>query len=462
MQFINCSFGQTNQLVDKVLEYCPAPGQFVNTPIGCPRAATAFEAADEGSITLGGFGGYVVFKLAHPIVNDPQNPYGVDFSIYGNATIYSAEPASVWVMVDSNQNGLPDETWFVLAGSDYWFSTSVPDYQVTYTNPGSTLAADVPWTDNLGQSGFIPANEYHTQPYYPLADSFPSINQSHYSLSGEYIRARIDSSNSTFIVTKHYPFGYADNTPKNLQVSSLYPDNPYTSVIEGAGGDAFDLSWAVDGNGNYIHLDSVHFIKIQNSVNLNAGWIGELSTEILRLVDVSPDNSLVGDSALVVIEPLKNPTSIDVPVQLNAFLFNWGRYQKDKQLTWSLKDTSLAVIGESGMFTPKSEGEVMVFVADPENPAIKDSLEVVIKSNVSINFQKQTDIMVYPNPASDVLQIHGINSIASFQIMDIMGTLVKSGSINEMNIDISDLRKGCYLLMVDNGSAIASFRFIKL
>ena len=461
MQFINCSFGQTNQLVDKVLEYCPAPGQFVNTPIGCPRAASAFEADDEGSITLGGFGGYVVFKLAHAIVNDPQNPYGVDFSIYGNATIYSAEPASVWVMADSNHNGLPDETWFVLAGSDYWFSTSVPDYQVTYTNPGSTVAADVPWTDNLGQSGFIPANEYHVQPYYPLADSFPAINQSHYSLSGEYIRARIDSSNAQFIVTKHYPFGYADNTPKNLQVSSLDPDNPYTSVIEGAGGDAFDLSWAVDCNGNYIHLDSVHFIKIQNSVNLNAGWIGELSTEILRLVDVNSDNSLVGDSALVVIEPLKDYASIDNPVQLNAFLFNWGRYQKDKQLTWSVNDTSLAVIGESGMFTPKSEGEVMVFVADPANAAIKDSIEVVIKPNVSVNGQKQTDVVVYPNPASEVLIIHGIDNQASYQIFNIMGKMVKSGTVNGNRIDILELGRGYYVLKVGDGSETNCLSFIK-
>ena len=80
-------------------------------------------------MSLGGFGGYVVVGFDQPVVNDPRNPYGVDFTISGNAFEaaakgYWSEPGAVMVMRDDNGNGLPDDTWYELAGSNYWFMNS--------------------------------------------------------------------------------------------------------------------------------------------------------------------------------------------------------------------------------------------------------------------------------------------------------------------------------------------------
>ncbi|MBP8776470.1 MAG: hypothetical protein KBH23_00555 [Bacteroidaceae bacterium] len=36
-------------------------------------------------VSLGSFGGYLIVGFDRPIVHNPQNPYGVDFSIEGNS-----------------------------------------------------------------------------------------------------------------------------------------------------------------------------------------------------------------------------------------------------------------------------------------------------------------------------------------------------------------------------------------
>ena len=115
------------QYISEVLEYKPAPGQFINSsPWGIPNSAKSLIGGVTGSMSLGAFGGYVVFKFANPVENDPDNPYGVDFTIYGNPLDEWSEQGIVSVMQDENGNGLPDDTWYELAGSDYAELTRSP------------------------------------------------------------------------------------------------------------------------------------------------------------------------------------------------------------------------------------------------------------------------------------------------------------------------------------------------
>ncbi|MDZ7737853.1 MAG: hypothetical protein U5K32_02045 [Bacteroidales bacterium] len=157
------------------MEYTPAPGQHINTATGSPHAATTICGDIGGMVNLGAFGGYLVFRFEEPVYNDPDNPYGIDFTIFGNPLSEWSEPGIVSVMKDENGNGLPDDSWYELAGSDHYFSSTVSAYSVTYENPGKPVANDVPWNDNLGNTGYIYANSFYSQPYYPSADSFPLL-----------------------------------------------------------------------------------------------------------------------------------------------------------------------------------------------------------------------------------------------------------------------------------------------
>lgn len=298
--------------VSRVIEYRPAPGQFVNIQgIGTPEAAESITGTARGLVTLGGFGGYIIAGFDHTILNDPDNPYGVDFTVVGNAAQNSSEPGIVMVMKDTNGNGQPDDTWYELKGSNHGAASTLSAYTVTYENPQSTAAKDIPWSDNRGGEGFVRAVSFHDQPYYPLPDIFPDYPQDKSSFTGTLIELEIDAEDSQYIRIPSLPFGYADNLPFTGGAPFL-PDNPETvGVLEGNGGNAFDIGWAVDENGNPVYLEGIDFIKIYTAVNLDAGWLGEISAEICGIIDVSPDDvmqvSLPVREADIAVFP--NPTS---------------------------------------------------------------------------------------------------------------------------------------------------------
>ena len=116
----------------KVLEYRPAPGQFINEGFDCQTMEEANAYAEERFnkklyVSLGSFGGYITVKMPKEI----KNRKGYDFGIIGNPFSGSSEPGIVWVSEDANGNGKADDVWYELKGSD----EPERDYSVTYHRP---------------------------------------------------------------------------------------------------------------------------------------------------------------------------------------------------------------------------------------------------------------------------------------------------------------------------------------
>ncbi len=456
---LTMSYGQ---YIAEVLEYKPAPGQLINTETwGYPGSANSIVGGISGSLCLGAFGGYVVFKFENPVENDPQNPFGIDFTIFGNPQQNWAEPGIVSVMKDENNNGQADDTWYELAGSDYWFSSTIKNYEVTYTNPGGETAADVPWNDNLGNSGFIYANAIHPQPYYPLHDSFPSIAEDQYTLLGTLIRPVLDTSNPGFVQSPQRAFGYADNYPRGSAPYTI-PDNPYTAEKENSGGDAFDISWAVDEAGFYLDLDEIDFVKVQNAVQDEAGWLGEISTEITGAVDVFPDNSIAGNLHLLVIQDL--PATIKTNnYQLEVFAFYQGRLLQDAQINWqtNMPDAS---IDENNLLSLTSSGELQITASLQSNPEIKATAStfVDLSSASVLDRGNESRISIYPNPAKDYFKISGIEK-AEIAILGFDGKIFKRdiAFYKGNTFGISALKPGVYLVKIINEDISITLKLIK-
>ena len=90
-----------------------------------------------------------------------------------------------------------------------------------------------------------------------------------------------DNSNLPAL-TDCYQWGYADVRENGSSYGTAI--NPYASnasVV--AGGDGFDLSWAVDADGNPVSLDGVRYVRVYSSVYYYAGIFGETSTEVCGL-----------------------------------------------------------------------------------------------------------------------------------------------------------------------------------
>ena len=277
---------------NKVFDYTPAPGQFINElktggfdgTQTTREAAIAYAEARMGEVdrdgnpypnwvSLGGFGGYIVVGFDHSIANTGD----YDFAVLGNSFSGSSEPGVVWVMQDENGNGEPDDTWYELAGSETGKATTIQNYAVTYYRP-SGACMPVQWTDNLGNSGVVDyLTQFHRQEYYyPLW-----IEEDSYTLTGTCLEPRnYDASgNVSYWVNAEYDWGYADNF------------SPIDRVGEGDNSNAeantnyFKIENAIDCDGEPIHLDYIDFVKVQCAVNAKSGWLGELSTEVFGFYD---------------------------------------------------------------------------------------------------------------------------------------------------------------------------------
>jgi hypothetical protein len=347
--------------ISTVWEYKPAIGQFINgNAWGTPQKTETLKGGLEGGISLGSLGGYLVVGFDKAIENEENNPYGIDFTIFGNASKEIAEPAVVWVMKDENNNQQPDDMWYELAGSEHFFKTTLKKTSITYQNPQKNSASDVYWADNHGENGFVLANEFHTQPYYPLASIFSNYPQNQITFQTTKLKNRLVFNSQNSISILPFAFGYADNTPKNLNQSTLLPDNPYTTEIEGMGGDAMDISWAINEKGESVFLDKIHFVKVQSACIGNAGWLGEISTEITGIVDISPNSSIKGESKIFVLNSIPAQMKVGENFLCEALLFENGKpigFPNQQSIDWQVDKPEIANIQNNGVLTVLKGGE---------------------------------------------------------------------------------------------------------
>ncbi len=444
---VNVSAESTYQYIYEVLQYTPAPGQFINkNPWGTPEAAESIVGTINGSLSLGAIGGHVIFRFHGAVQNHPDNPFGIDFIIFGNPAPTWSEPATVWVMKDENRNGQPDGTWYQLAGSDYYFSTTKHDYEITYFNPHTDATADVPWEDNFGNQGYIYANSNHTQPYYPDHDMFPHINPDQYTLSGIRIKGALDDSNPAQIISHPRAFGYADNTPRNVEPFNV-PDNPYTTETANAGGDGFDISWAVDKEGNHVELDEVHFIKMQTAMVGDGGWLGEISAEITGAVMVSPDSNMTGPMDMVVVQDLP-PEINQSPFPLEAFAFHKGKHQTDRNISWSSSLEGAWVDNEDHLHFNTS-GELTLTAYLEDDPDINTEVTTILDAgSAPVSEVTKETFRIYPNPVADHITIETDHDL-HVTVYDIHGKLIMELSHpgGSHTYDVSHLQAGVYLLV---------------
>ena len=86
---------------------------------------------------------------------------------------------------------------------------------------------------------------------------------------------------------------------------------------------------------------------------------------------------------------------------------------------------------------------------------------VLVPSLAGIEESLGEILMVYPNPTSDVININ--NSLkGEYEIVNIYGEIVKSGSSTESTIDVSELAKGNYFMKLTNNTTVNQAKFIKL
>lgn len=286
--------------IARVYDYMPAPGQFVNVfPSYKPgytqdsinaQLEAVLVGSTNATVSLGSYGGYIVFGFDHPVVNR----HGYDVKIYGNAIQSQAmpdvaggscEPGIIMVGVDEDGDGVPSDgdRWYEIKGSSY--DRCQHGFEVTYYKPDEnkprvphaswSFISDVEyvyWTSNDqvpdSTSGYVWRNAFHNQPYWPLWIEDTVLTFRGTKLPNSAVDMSGGNGNNWF-----QPFfgeGYVDNLPNNME-------------------PGFKIDWAIDEDGNPVDLDHIDFVKVYCGQLAYCGWLGETSTEIGGAEDLHPD-----------------------------------------------------------------------------------------------------------------------------------------------------------------------------
>lgn len=78
-----------------------------------------------------------------------------------------------------------------------------------------------------------------------------------------------------------------------------------------------------------------------------------------------------------------------------------------------------------------------------------------------LNGAVKTGIQIYPNPATDVLNITKVSNKAKFEIHNAVGQIVKAGEINNNQVRVSELVRGTYIITINDKGVSESVKFIK-
>lgn len=297
----------SDPFASRVLDYRPAPGQFVQHPdfcdpgnaLGPPIGAGPFAADNSKVVTLGGFGGSITLGFDRPVMDDPRNPFGMDAIVFGNAFWAGGdpnrrwvEPATIEISRDVNANGLADDPWYVIPGTYIASPPSAQRVCVTWDD----VASDPTYPPAIGS--WIPAG--FTGMWMTCAFELPI------EIFGS-IAGVTENPAGPFSEVEGY-WGYADCSP-TLALGDLdadgfvddpfiapedfytSPDDPFTVGITtgSGGGDAFDIRWAIDAaTGAPAGLRSFDFIRITTAVDFVSPLSGERSPEISGVADVAP------------------------------------------------------------------------------------------------------------------------------------------------------------------------------
>ncbi len=261
-------------------------------------------------VSLGAAGGYTEFNLR--VSNTSTNPYGVDFIVYGNAFNGNPEAGSVKVYGftgTSDTNG----KWYELAGSLYYDDVTQQNKDVYYkkvaTATNSTAKGiyyqvtehgvaptDGDWTQFTTNTAWWPED---TEGYNNVWGSVDDVTRTDNIIAYKGVTLVKDTD-----TTNDYQFGYADVHINGSNYGTAI--NPYVATNTSTGGDGFDLSWAVDENGEPVALDHITKVRVYTSAAMKSDGsgkftvpsiFGETSTEICAVYGVNGTGAGVASKA---------------------------------------------------------------------------------------------------------------------------------------------------------------------
>ncbi|MCX8533786.1 M43 family zinc metalloprotease [Chryseobacterium luquanense] len=242
-------------------------------------------------------------------------------------------------------------------------------------------------------------------------------------------------------------------------------------------------------------------------------WSGSLAPNRYALIDLSVPGTMPSGNMTITVTTVNGVAdqrasnsslttyfvgSGAVPAVQGTYAFNLQRDIYGSETTWNLKNSAGTIV-YSGAATADTSTLPVVYtqnwnltpgcytftINDSESDGIyeyggyynlKDSAgNIVFQGSSFFDIQtravnvtvlatgetKLESFAIYPNPATDVLNITKVSNKAKFEIHNAVGQIVKAGEINNNQVKVSELVRGTYIITINDKGVSESVKFIK-
>lgn len=230
-----------------------------------------------------------------------------------------------------------------------------------------------------------------------------------------------------------------------------------------------NVTWSVIAGTGTATISAGGLVTAQSNGTVWAKATAVSDTTRTDSMQISISNQVIPiDSIRVRVQNNAAPliTTFQGSLQLIATVYPASANQ---DVSWSvLPLTGNATVNASGLVTAASNGTVRVRAVSVQDVTKKDSIQVTISNQTTgIEEALGTDgLIIYPNPAKDKLHvtIPASRYISTLRVVDVYGRTrrsVSTGNMRKIEIDLSALPAGWYLLLPTGGNSDGAARFLK-
>lgn len=339
------------------------------------------------------------------------------FYAIGNATVSAAPACSPSAPTGITFAGITKSS----AGIS-WPAAQSATYSLMYRKLGTTswTTVSVP-TNFYNLSGLDEATQYEVQ----IANVCEAV-------VGNY-------STISVFNTLSYPACLVSSNPADEFISNVTVTPTGMSAISNNSGASEYTDYTADFN----KLITLKKGATGNTVSVSKQWTATAYNEGVTVwIDYNKDG-LFSDSEIIFTSAPSKTTPVSGSFTVPTTAYTDGNVIMRVMMAYNKQPTNGCV--------SQQYGEVEDYPVRILDQAL--STHDVTKDNATIN--------IFPNPASDVLNITNVSSKAAFIITNMAGQKVMNGQITDNKISVSRLSTGAYIISIEDKGTTSHLKFIK-
>jgi hypothetical protein len=214
-------------------------------------------------------------------------------------------------------------------------------------------------------------------------------------------------------------------------------------ILKNDGDGTFTISGNVPGNGPVADLNNDGFLDIVNGNTLQVNTPNENNWLRVRLIGTVSNKSAIGSRITITTasgSQIREIRSGDGFRYMSTLYAHFG-LGTDEEVT------QISIRWPSGI------------VQTIENPAINTLHTITEEIGTGVAEATDSDVNVYPVPATDVLNVTGIAANSPVRVLDAAGRTLLTGNLSNGRINVAALPAGAYVLeaTTSEGRVVRSF-----